>query len=111
MVKRKVQGSATQAKPLIIGKDTVYVHTNIVQLKDEDGQLIEDLFEYDEEQYTKDEYIAMVSKKQDATSVDGTEIAETVIGIALDQDDLVSTVAELALQVELLSSELESMKA
>ena len=32
---KKVQGSYEQAQPLIIGKTTVYVHTNIVQAKDE----------------------------------------------------------------------------
>lgn len=107
---RKVQGSATQAKPLIIGKDTVYVHTNIVQLKDEEGKLIEDLFEYDEVQYRKDDYIALISNKQDLTAVDGIEIAETVIGVALDQDDLVDTIAELALEISALQEEVEKLK-
>ena len=107
---RKVQGSATQAKPLIIGKDTVYVHTNIVQLKDEEGKLIEDLFEYDEVQYRKDDYIALISSKQDLTAVDGVEITETVVGIALDQGDLIDTIAELSLEIETMKEEVNKLK-
>lgn len=45
-----VQGSAAQAKPLVINVDTVYVHTDIKDLGN-------GLFEYHEIQYTKDEYI------------------------------------------------------
>jgi hypothetical protein len=51
-----VQGSAEQAQPLIIGKDTVYVHTVIVQ--GEDG-----LYQYHEIQYDKDEYIKVLAEK------------------------------------------------
>ena len=53
-----VRGSATQAKPLIIGKDTVYVHTNIKPVEDEEG-----LFEYHEIQYEKDEYIKLMAEQ------------------------------------------------
>ena len=88
MVKRKVQGSATQAKPLIIGKDTVYIHTNIVQLKDEDGQLIEDLFEYDEEQYTKDEYIEFLSNNQTVSVLDNHAIGEVITDLAMEVEML-----------------------
>lgn len=60
---KNVQGSLQQAQPLIVGKTTVYVHTNIVQAKDEDGNIIEDLYVYDEIQYTKDEYIKIMADK------------------------------------------------
>ena len=53
-----VRGSAAQAKPLIIGKDTVYVHTNIKPVEDEEG-----LFEYHEIQYEKDEYIKLMAEQ------------------------------------------------
>lgn len=53
-----VQGSAAMAKPLIIGKDTVYVHTNIKPIEDEEG-----LFEYHEIQYEKDEYIKLMAEQ------------------------------------------------
>ena len=45
----KVQGSLEQAKELVLGKDTVYLHTNIIEI--ESG-----LFEYDEIQMTYSEY-------------------------------------------------------
>lgn len=89
-VPRKVQGSATQAKPLIIGKDTVYVHENIVPVKDEEGKVIEDLFEYDEIQYGKDEYIAFISNKQSISIMDSDSLAEALIEVTLELDSIKS---------------------
>ena len=70
---KNVQGSSEQAKPLIVGKTTVYVHTNIVQAKDEDGNIIDDLYVYDEIQYTKDEYIKLISEKNETLERDLTD--------------------------------------
>lgn len=58
----KVQGSLEQAQPLIVNIDTVYVHTNIKKVEREDqfGNPIENLYEYDEIQYTLSEYIQML---------------------------------------------------
>ena len=58
---KNVQGSLQQAQPLIVNKDTVYVHTNIVQATDEDGNVVDNLYVYDEVQYTKDEYIQIMA--------------------------------------------------
>ena len=55
-----VQGNSEQAKELVIGKDTVYVHTNITPVE-KDGKIVEDTFSYDEIQYDKDEYIAIMA--------------------------------------------------
>ena len=60
---KNVQGSLQQAQPLIVNKDTVYVHTNIVQATDEDGNVVDGLYVYDEVQYTKDEYIQIIAEK------------------------------------------------
>ena len=60
---KNVQGSSQQAQPLIVNKDTVYVHTNIVQATDEDGNVVDGLYVYDEVQYTKDEYIQIMAEK------------------------------------------------
>lgn len=70
---KNVQGSLEQAQPLIVGKTTVYVHTNIVQAKDEDGNVIDDLYVYDEIQYTKDEYIQMIAEKNETLERDLTD--------------------------------------
>lgn len=53
-----VQGSAEQAKPLIVGIDTVYVHSDITKIETEDGS---ELYQYRETQYEKDEYIKYLS--------------------------------------------------
>lgn len=55
-----IQGSAAQAVPLIIGKDTVYVHTDITPVEGEEG-----LFQYHEVQYEKDEYIKMLAEQNE----------------------------------------------
>ena len=60
---KNVQGSLQQAQPLIVNKDTVYVHTNIVQSTDKDGNVVDGLYVYDEVQYTKDEYIQIMAEK------------------------------------------------
>jgi len=60
-----VRGSASQAALLIIGKDTVYVHTDIEKLDvDEDG--FEQGFQYREIQYSKDEYIKLMAEKNES---------------------------------------------
>ncbi len=59
-----VQGSGVQAVPLVVGKDTVYVHTNITPItEDAEGNPVNDLFQYNEVQYDKDEYIKLLDEK------------------------------------------------
>ena len=53
----RVRGSLEQAQPLIVGVDTVYEHWNITEVTDSEE------YEYDENQYEKDEYIKHVSDK------------------------------------------------
>lgn len=59
-----VQGSGLQAVPLVIGKDTVYVHTDIAQITDVEGAT--DLWKYREVQYDKDEYIHLMANRMQA---------------------------------------------
>ena len=70
---KNVQGSSQQAQPLIVNKDTVYVHTNIVQATDEDGNIVDGLYVYDEVQYTKDEYIKIMAEKNETLERDLTD--------------------------------------
>ncbi len=59
-----VYGSAEQAQELIVGYDTVYVHSDITKLtEDGSGNKVDDLYSYIEIQYSKDEYIAMLSEQ------------------------------------------------
>lgn len=70
---KNVHGSLQQAQPLIVGKTTVYVHSNIVQATDEDGNIIDDLYVYDEIQYTKDEYIKVMADKNETLEKELTD--------------------------------------
>ena len=70
---KNVQGSTKQAQPLIVNKDTVYVHSNISQATDEDGNILDNLYVYDEVQYTKDEYIKLISDKNETLEKEVTE--------------------------------------
>lgn len=77
-----VQGTAAQAVPLIIGKDTVYVHTNIIPLsQDKSNYPVDGMFEYYEIQYDKDEYITILSEKSTAQELQltNTQLALTEI--------------------------------
>ena len=66
-----VNGNSEQAQPLVIGKDKVYVHTNITPItEDARGNAVEDLFSYNEVQYEKDEYIELLAK-QNSELTDG----------------------------------------
>ena len=59
-----ITGSENQAQPLIVGVDTVYVHTDIKPVtKDAEGNDVEGLFQYHEVQYDKDEYIKVMYEK------------------------------------------------
>jgi len=59
-----VQGSREQAKDLIVGKDTVYVHTDIQEVEaDQERNPVDGLYSYHEIQYSKDEYIRVISEK------------------------------------------------
>lgn len=81
-----VQGNSEQAKALVIGKDTVYVHTDIVPVE-KDGNVVDDLFSYTEVQYGKDEYIELMVQQNEKLNNDLTdtqlalcEIYETIGG-------------------------------
>ena len=83
---KNVQGSTEQAQPLIVNKDTVYVHTNIVQATDEDGNVVDGLYVYDEVQYTKDEYIQIMAEKNETLERD---LTDTQLAIAEIYESLV----------------------
>jgi hypothetical protein len=65
-----VRGEAEQAKPVIIGKDTVYIHTNIKEYDklDSEGNKIGVGFEYNEVQYDKDEYLNMLATESNSAA-------------------------------------------
>lgn len=51
-------------KKQLCGYDTVYVHTDIKKIEvDNEGNEVDNLYEYHEVQYEKDEYIQMMAEK------------------------------------------------
>lgn len=69
-----VQGSPEMAIPLLVGKDTVYVHTDIQEVPDAEGNMV---WQYHEIQYDKDEYIRLMSEKNSELD----EILNTLLGV------------------------------
>ena len=63
------QGSEYWTQPVLLGKDTVYEHTNIELINEEEG-----LYAYDEVQYTKDEYIEELGRRQSQKDEDITNL-------------------------------------
>lgn len=66
---KDVIGSKEASKELIIGKDTVYIHTNIRPYKDESEEKeSSNLFIYDEIQMSLHEYLEIKQKELDLLS-------------------------------------------
>lgn len=77
-----VHGSESQAKPLIVGVDTVYVHTNITKVEtDTEGKKVDGLYQYNEVQYGKDEYIQLMSEKNESLEDQMTQAQEAMCEI------------------------------
>lgn len=77
---KNIQGCKESSEPLIIGKDTVYIHSNVKKEKDSDGRIT---YTYDEVQMTKDEYLAHLQKQvetADATIADLIEMIGSMGG-------------------------------
>lgn len=71
MIKLKnVIGSKEASKELVIGKDTVYIHTNVRPYEDKNDEKEEksDLYIYDEVQMSKDEYLETKQRELDLMS-------------------------------------------
>lgn len=73
-----VTGSKVQAEELIVGTDTVYVHTDIQKLNetDDNGNPIE-LYKYHEIQYQKDEYVKLMAEQNKELN----NLMNTVLGV------------------------------
>lgn len=70
-----VRGSAAMAVPLVIGPDTVFVHTDIKPVtEDRDGNPLEGEFQYHEIQYEKDEYIKLMAEQNTALGEEVTTL-------------------------------------
>ena len=73
----RVTGSEAQAKPLIVGKTTVYVHEDITPVTQPDpitGEVPKGMYTYKEIQYEKDEYIKLMADKNAVLEKQATDI-------------------------------------
>lgn len=75
-----VYGSRAAAVPLVIGYDTVYVHTDIQEYQEtmEDGEVITG-YKYHEIQYTKDEYLKIQADKQSKLEENITNVQGAIL--------------------------------
>lgn len=79
---KNVRGCKESAEALMIGVDTVYIHSNVREEKDEDGRID---YVYDEMQMTKDEYLEHLQEQvetADATIADLIELIGSMGGEA-----------------------------
>lgn len=68
---KNVIGGKEAAKELIIGKDTVYIHSNIRKLETNEADELQkdaDLYVYDEMQMSKDEYLERLQKELEVSN-------------------------------------------
>ena len=75
-----VHGSREAAVPLVIGYDTVYVHTDIQEYQEamEDDEVITG-YKYHEIQYTKDEYLKIQADKQSKLEENITNVQGAIL--------------------------------
>lgn len=75
-----VQGSREAALPIVIGYDTVYVHTDIQEYQEtmEGGEVITG-YKYHEIQYTKDEYLKIQADKQSRLEESVTNVQGAIL--------------------------------
>ena len=80
-----VRGSEESAKEIIIGKDTVYIHSDIKRIVDEYDC---EYYEYHEIQYSKDEYISLLAQSNKSIEKTVNEITYNVDETTLSVDEL-----------------------
>lgn len=56
-------GSSAWALPVVVTDDCVYVHTDIEQVAEVNGEQVADCYKYHEYQYAQKEYIEMIGKE------------------------------------------------
>ena len=65
----RVQGHKSHAVPLTVDKDTVYIRSDFTNVLGEDGEQVDELIEYSEIQYDKDEFIEKMVSENDELKI------------------------------------------
>lgn len=97
-----VSGDKEQALPLIVGKNTVYVHTDIQKVEVDNGDGTKHTeWQYHEVQYGKDEYLKKISEEKAELESQTTDLQLALIEVFEDsstaKDDLNKQVTDLQL--------------
>lgn len=90
---KDVRGSQEFISEIEFNVDTIYIKTNIKKVKEIDGhtQEIREFWEYDEKQYTFNEYVALLSAKVDNLAKENIELRK----INEEQDALLLELASI----------------
>lgn len=90
---KDVRGSQEFISEIEFNVDTIYIKTNIKKVKeiDEHTQEIREFWEYDEKQYTFNEYVALLSAKVDNLAKENIELRK----INEEQDALLLELASI----------------
>lgn len=90
---KEVRGSQEFISEIEFNVDTIYIKTNIKKVKeiDEHTQEIREFWEYDEKQYTFNEYVALLSAKVDNLAKENIELRK----INEEQDALLLELASI----------------
>lgn len=78
-----VYGSGAQAKPVIYSGDTVYVHTDIEQVKELNSEPVSDLWKYHEVQYEIQEWFELIGNENSSLKADLSNTQEQLIDTQL----------------------------
>lgn len=77
----RVRGTMKEVPEIEVNIDTVYIRKNIVRIEEEDFVG----WEYDEEQYSKDEFIELISKENTNIRLEqaksNTELFELILAL------------------------------
>jgi hypothetical protein len=93
-------GSEYWAEPLRVEKDTVYVHTDITQVEDEDGN---PMWEYHEYQYTLKEYYERLG----IDSNNASDSIDALMDTTLEQEDVVDELMTTVITMQEKINELQ----
>lgn len=73
--------STVRPEPLVIDEHSVWVHTNITPIEETSGEDTFKGFEYDMIQYDKDEYIKIITEKNQSMETQLTDVQLALVEI------------------------------
>lgn len=89
---KDVRGTMDKVPNIEVGVDTVYIRSNIVEIDEEDFKG----WEYDEIQYKKDNYIELISNKNELLE---SSLLELTMNQAVKEAEVESLILELTMLI------------